>query len=611
MADDWEEESGGAPMTNGFGTSNGGFGGGGFGGSTSQDSDSGRRKPFGRGGGGFGGNDSSMSNGSVGGFGKSSGFGSGGGGGGFGSGGGGGGFGSGGGGGGFGSGGGGGSFGSGGGGFGSSSGGFGESSSGGFGSGGGGGFGGGGFSGGDDADDGGGRGGGFNKGGDGCRICGESGHFARECPQKKDRDDSCRNCGQSGHFARDCTEPKKGGGGGACYKCQQTGHFARECPNADSGEGGGFGGGFGGGGGGGSGDQTCHRCKETGHFAKDCTNEPVVDGDRPAPVTYVPPAPPESEEQIFKSIQEGINFDKYDSIPVEVTGDNPVKPIKNFDEANLYSTFSENVKKAHYHKPTPVQKYAIPSIIAGRDVMACAQTGSGKTAAFLLPVMTGMMNDGLKSSAFMEIQSPQALCIAPTRELANQIYGEARKFAYGTMLRPIVCYGGVSVNHQLRQLQQGCNLLVATPGRLMDFVERGKVSLKEVKYLILDEADRMLDMGFEPAIRKIVETLGLPDKMNRNTLMFSATFPEEIQRLARDFLNDYLFLTVGRVGSATSDIEQNIIEVSEFEKRDKLTEILGDAGTQRTLVFVESKRGADFLAVFLSQEGFPTTSIHG
>jgi len=331
-------------------------------------------------------------------------------------------------------------------------------------------------------------------------------------------------------------------------------------------------------------------------------------------VTYVPPTPSESEEEMFRTIERGINFDKYDEIPVEVTGrgKESITPIQKFEEAQLYETFQENVRKVNYTKPTPVQKYAIPTVLAGRDLMACAQTGSGKTAAFLLPVMTGMLQKGLTSSAMMGFpQCPQALCVSPTRELANQIYHEARKFSHRTMLRPVVAYGGVSVAHQLRQVEGGCNLLVATPGRLLDFIEKGKISLKSIQYLILDEADRMLDMGFEPSIRKLVESLGMPEKTERQTLMFSATFPEEIQRLAGDFLNDYIFLTVGRVGGTTSDIQQTVMDVAEDQKREKLMDLLSCSGSDRTLVFVESKRGADFLASLLSQEGFPTTSIHG
>uniref|UniRef100_A0ABM0N0V5 RNA helicase n=1 Tax=Saccoglossus kowalevskii TaxID=10224 RepID=A0ABM0N0V5_SACKO len=390
--------------------------------------------------------------------------------------------------------------------------------------------------------------------------------------------------------------------GGGCFKCGESGHFSRECPNAESGGGGGGGGG------------NCFRCGESGHFAKDCTNEDTREGaaDRPAPVTYVPPPPPEEESEIFSTIETGINFSNYDAIPVEVTGRDAPKHINSFDEAELYETFAKNVAKAKYLKPTPVQKYSIPIILRGRDLMSCAQTGSGKTAAFLLPVLTGMIKSGLSGSSFSEAVEPQALVITPTRELALQIHHEALKFAYSTILRPVVCYGGTSVQHQLRELSRGCNLLVATPGRLLDFVGKGKVGLGKLKYLILDEADRMLDMGFEPEIRRLVASPNMPSKEDRQTLMFSATFPEEIQKLAGDFLNDYIFLTVGRVGGTTPDIEQSVVQMeSQFQKKEKLMEILSNVGTEKVVVFVETKRSADFVASYLSQSGFPTTSIHG
>jgi probable ATP-dependent RNA helicase DDX4 len=247
-----------------------------------------------------------------------------------------------------------------------------------------------------------------------------------------------------------------------------------------------------------------------------------------------------------------------------------------------------------------------------RDLMSCAQTGSGKTAAFLLPVINKMLEMQSEfTSQLSEVQAPLALVIAPTRELANQIYMEARKFALNTSLRPVVVYGGVSVAHQLRQVQSGCHLLVGTPGRLKDFIGKRKISLEKLKYLILDEADRMLDMGFMPDVKTLIYEHQAPDKVDRHTLMFSATFPEEIQKLAAEFLNEYVFLTIGKVGSTHSDIEQAVMEVDDASKRDKLVEILGNEGGNRNLVFVQTKRLADFLASYLCQNGFPTTSIHG
>ncbi|XP_077672408.1 putative ATP-dependent RNA helicase DDX4 isoform X1 [Eretmochelys imbricata] len=336
-------------------------------------------------------------------------------------------------------------------------------------------------------------------------------------------------------------------------------------------------------------------------------------GDNQGPkVTYVPPPPPDNEEAIFAHYQTGINFDKYDTILVEVSGLDPPPAILTFEEANLCQTLNKNIAKAGYLKLTPVQKYSIPVILAGRDLMACAQTGSGKTAAFLLPILAHMMKDGVTASHFREQQEPECIIVAPTRELINQIFLEARKFSYGTCIRPVVIYGGTQTGHSIRQIKQGCNILCATPGRLMDIIGKEKIGLRKVRYLVLDEADRMLDMGFGPEMKKLISCPGMPSKDRRQTLMFSATFPEEIQRLAGEFLKpEYLFVAVGQVGGACSDVQQTILQVSQYSKREKLVEILQSIRDERTMVFVETKKKADFIATFLCQEKIPTTSIHG
>ncbi|XP_030623719.1 putative ATP-dependent RNA helicase DDX4 [Chanos chanos] len=365
--------------------------------------------------------------------------------------------------------------------------------------------------------------------------------------------------------------------------------------------------GFGGGGG--------YRGRDEEVFSKGVTTDDDGrgDGGNAAPkVLYVPPPPPEEESSIFAHFQTGINFDKYDDILVDVSGSNPPSAIMTFAEAGLCESLSRNVTKSGYTKPTPVQKHGIPIISAGRDLMACAQTGSGKTAAFLLPILQQLMNDGAAASKFSELQEPEAIIVAPTRELINQIYLEARKFAHGTCVRPVVVYGGTNTGYTIREVLKGCNVLCGTPGRLLDIIGRGKVGLSKVRYLVLDEADRMLDMGFEPDVRRLVGSPGMPPKEQRQTLMFSATYPEDIQRLAADFLKvDYLFLAVGVVGGACSDVEQSIIQVTQYSKRDKLLELLKTTGTDRTMVFVETKRKADFIATVLCQEKLPTTSIHG
>nr|XP_009942081.1 PREDICTED: probable ATP-dependent RNA helicase DDX4 [Opisthocomus hoazin] len=343
---------------------------------------------------------------------------------------------------------------------------------------------------------------------------------------------------------------------------------------------------------------------------KECNEETGV--GRGPKVTYVPPAPPDDEQAIFAHYQTGINFDKYDENVVEVSGLDPPAPLLSFDEANLCQTLNMNIAKAGYSKLTPVQKYSIPIILAGRDLVACAQTGSGKTVAFLLPIVAHMMRDGVTASSFKEHQEPECIIVAPTRELINQIFLEARKFVYGTCVRPVVIYGGTQTGHSIRQVMQGCNILCATPGRLLDIIGREMIGLRNVKYLVLDEADRMLGMGFGLDVKKLISYPSMPPKDKRQTLMFSATFPEEIQRLAGEFLKfDYLFVVVGHMGGACSDVQQNVLQVPQYSKRDKLMEILQSIGHERTVVFVDKKMKADYIAAFLCQERISATSIHG
>ncbi|KAI9011235.1 P-loop containing nucleoside triphosphate hydrolase protein [Gaertneriomyces semiglobifer] len=340
----------------------------------------------------------------------------------------------------------------------------------------------------------------------------------------------------------------------------------------------------------------------------------------------VKPRDERMEKQLYGSQHNsGINFEKYDDIPVEASGHDAPDPISNFDDSDMDELAKSNVKLAGYKHPTPVQKYSVAIVTAGRDLMACAQTGSGKTAAFLLPILAQNFKDGPRPPIQQNLSygrkpkvMPSTLVLAPTRELALQIYEEARKFAYRSWVRPCVVYGGQPMGDQLRDLERGCELLVATPGRLVDLIERARVSLAAVRYLVLDEADRMLDMGFEPQIRRIVEQEDMAPANERQTLMFSATFPRNIQMLARDFLNDYIYLTVGRVGSTSENITQRVEYVEEDDKRSVLLDLLysdsqesKDGKPNLTLVFVETKRAADMLCNFLQSNSFPATSIHG
>ncbi|KAL7936683.1 P-loop containing nucleoside triphosphate hydrolase protein [Trichoderma chlorosporum] len=337
------------------------------------------------------------------------------------------------------------------------------------------------------------------------------------------------------------------------------------------------------------------------------------------------PANPRVERELFGTADDpskqhtGINFEKYDDIPVEASGRDVPEPVHQFTTPPLDEHLCRNIEMARYKVPTPVQKYSIPIVMGGRDLMACAQTGSGKTGGFLFPILSQAFIHGpsaVPANAAGQFGRqrkayPTSLILAPTRELVSQIYDESRKFAYRSWVRPCVVYGGADIGSQLRQIERGCDLLVATPGRLVDLIERGRISLCNIKYLVLDEADRMLDMGFEPQIRRIVEGEDMPNVADRQTLMFSATFPRDIQMLARDFLKDYVFLSVGRVGSTSENITQKVEFVEDIDKRSVLLDILHTHAGGLTLIFVETKRMADSLSDFLINQSFPATSIHG
>lgn len=333
-----------------------------------------------------------------------------------------------------------------------------------------------------------------------------------------------------------------------------------------------------------------------------------------------------TEVEVFGEVKKrstaGIDFDNYDAIPVQLTGNGVelIKPIQRFSEAKLTDSLFENLRRCGYERPTPVQKHSIPIVVSGRDLMACAQTGSGKTCAFMVPCLESLLRSGPPANPNGANRRPKpmpcGLVLAPTRELAAQIHVEACKFAYETGIRCCIIYGGADMREQRMDLERGCDILIATPGRLTDMCDRSNVSLELVQFFILDEADRMLDMGFEPQVRQIVERTGMgrASAFPRQSMMFSATFAREVQHMARDFLNDYVFITVGRVGSASELITQTVVYAGELKQKCRaLEQAIKTKLTKDGLavVFVETKRAADTLELELHEAGVPVTAIHG
>ena len=278
-----------------------------------------------------------------------------------------------------------------------------------------------------------------------------------------------------------------------------------------------------------------------------------------------------------------------------------------FSDFGLHPDVLKAVTAAGYTKPTPIQAKAIPVVMAGHDVMAAAQTGTGKTAGFALPIINALMP--LASHSASPARHPvRALIIAPTRELADQIHDNVKTYIQFTPLRSAAVFGGVDMQPQTNALRAGVEILIATPGRLLDHVQQKSVNLSQVQLLVLDEADRMLDMGFLPDIQRIINLLN----PRRQNLMFSATFSDEIRKLAKRFLNEPKLIEVARPNTLAENVEQTVYRVpSEDLKRDAVGALIRERGIEQVIVFSNTKIGAGRLARHLQKEGFLAEAIHG
>jgi ATP-dependent RNA helicase RhlE len=274
-----------------------------------------------------------------------------------------------------------------------------------------------------------------------------------------------------------------------------------------------------------------------------------------------------------------------------------------FDGLGLSEPLRLALKSEKYLKPTPIQVQAIPILIEGRDLLGIAQTGTGKTAAFALPILQILSEHRRQRSP----GRPHALILAPTRELARQIDDRFRAYGRGLGLRSAVIFGGVGQGQQVQALAKGVDIVIATPGRLLDLHAQRHINLDQVSILVLDEADRMLDMGFIRDVRKIVAAC----RKQRQTLLFSATMPPDIGRLAAEILKDPARVDISPASVAVDRIDQCVYFVPAPAKRTLLTEMLADPDMRRVLVFTRTKRGADRVCKFLRQAGFPADALHG
>ncbi len=279
-----------------------------------------------------------------------------------------------------------------------------------------------------------------------------------------------------------------------------------------------------------------------------------------------------------------------------------------FNQLGLSAELLAVVGAQGYTTSTPIQQQAIPHVIAGHDLMACAQTGTGKTAAFVLPILHRLtLRHDQPGHIPRDGVSPRVLVLVPTRELAAQVEQSVRTYGRNSRVRSLAVFGGVGINPQINTLRRGVDVLVATPGRLMDHMQQRTVNLGRIEVLILDEADRMLDMGFIRDIQKIVSAI--PAK--RQSLMFSATFSDEIRLLARDFLTDPKVVEVARRNSAAENVSHLVLPVERDRKKELLLHLFENRSLNQVLIFTRTKHGADALQRNLEKAGIRSAALHG
>ena len=275
-----------------------------------------------------------------------------------------------------------------------------------------------------------------------------------------------------------------------------------------------------------------------------------------------------------------------------------------FEQLNLITPILQALTTKGYTRPTPIQEQAIPVVLEGRDLLGCAQTGTGKTAAFAIPILQILYNE---QKAGQGNNAIKALILTPTRELAIQIDESFAAYGKNTGLRHLVVFGGVSQVPQVQALRRGVDILIATPGRLLDLMNQRVVNLQHISLFVLDEADRMLDMGFVQDVKRVIQKL----PAQKQTLFFSATMPYEIQSLANTILHEPVTVEVTPVSSTAEQIEQAVYHVSKENKRALLVHLLRDRSIKNALVFTRTKHGADKIARYLNQNGIQAEAIHG